>query len=98
MLELALPPREYEADCDAGGDRNEWKRALGALGEALDSVDHRENGGERQGRAEEVGASGVRISELREQRASHCENQHHDGHADEKHRAPPESLEQNAAD
>ncbi len=67
-------------------------------GDALDAVDDQQHCNERLQCAQDVHAAGSGIAELGQQDGAKREQQKHDGHVDEEHRAPPELGQDEAAD
>ena len=86
--------RESESDAH----REHGQPAQAVLHDLLQAVDHRQHGGDRQQRAQQVRAAGRRVAEFGQQDRAGDQQQHHDRHADQEHGAPPEVLEQDPAD
>ena len=73
-------------------------RRVAAAGDLLEAVDDRQDRGEREHRAGEVDVrAGVPLG-LRQHPAADDDEQDHERHAEQEGRAPPEVLEQDAAD
>ena len=99
-----LRPAELAADeGDAAGDPRARPAAIADRaedppGEGLDRVDQRQHGGQREGDAEHVQRPGRGVLRLRQQQRADQQEDGEHRHVDEEDRAPPEVLEQGAAE
>ena len=94
----SLPADEGDPDHHARDDREDRHRRDPILRDLLEPEDHGEDGEERHRDAEQVQPAGIRVLVLGQGARSDDEEESHDRDADQEHRAPPEELQEHAAE
>ena len=97
-LEVKLAAHEHDAQHEASDDREDRHRRDSALRELLQPEDHGEDGEKRQRHAAEVEAASIRVPVLGQGARAEDEQQSHHRDTDQEDRAPPEELEEHAAE
>ena len=97
-LEVQLTTHEDEPEQHARDDREHRHRRDPILRDLLEPVDHAQDGEQRHRGAGEVQAASLGVPILGQGARAKDQQEHHDRDTDQEHRAPPEELEEEAAE
>jgi hypothetical protein len=93
-----LPPHEQHQRGRSDNARRDDVDTQAVGRPFLDGVDDTEHAQHRQPDTRQIPRSRLRISMLGQQHDAADEQDNHDGHVDQEHRAPPEVLEEEATE